>query len=196
MNRRARLLGAGCAIGLSCGALVVASWRHRAIESGAGRESRAVRTSSEGLPPIQEVPSAAPPHRTRSEPAVASPPPAAVALPSKASSGIGFEEEELMRVLRNARRNDPALAVALAREGNRRFPESSAAPERASILIHALAEQGLSSEARGEAEDMVNRYPDSAWVHEVERFTGARRHRNIRVGPDGELHYVDPAPPT
>lgn len=68
-----------------------------------------------------------------------------------------------MTLLRSARDNDPALAIALAREGNRRFPGSSDAPERGSILIHALAEQGLSSEARGEAEDMVNRYPDSAW---------------------------------
>jgi hypothetical protein len=98
-----------------------------------------------------------------------------------------------MRLLRSSRANDPALAVELVRDGNRRFPGSPDAPERASILIHALAEQGLSSEARGEAEDMVNRYPDSAWVHEVERFTGARRHRNIQVGPNGEVHYVAPA---
>ena len=101
-----------------------------------------------------------------------------------------------MRRLRGSRHDDAALAIALAREGNRRFPESPAAPERASILIHALAEQGLASEARGEAEDMVNRYSDSAWVHEIERFTGAHRHRTIQVGPSGELHSVDPVPPT
>jgi len=91
---------------------------------------------------------------------------------------------------------DPALAMALAREGNRRFSASSDAAERSSILIHALAEQGFSSEARGEAEEMVNRYPDSAWVREVEQFTGARRHRDIRAGSNGELHYVKSAPPT
>jgi hypothetical protein len=106
------------------------------------------------------------------------------------------DEAALMRLLRSAQRNDSALAIRLAREGNRRFPRSSAAAERAAILIHALAEQGRSSEARGEAEDMVNRYPDSAWVREVEQFTGARRHRNVRVGPNGELQYVDPASPT
>jgi hypothetical protein len=105
-------------------------------------------------------------------------------------------EEELMRLLRSSQGNDPALAIELAREGNRRFGGSPDAPERASILIHALAEEGLASEARGEAEDMVNRYPDSAWVREVEHFTGARRHRNIQVRPDGELRYVDPVPPT
>lgn len=101
-----------------------------------------------------------------------------------------------MDLLRSSQGSDPALAIELAREGNRRFPASPAAPERASILIHVLAEEGLSSQARGEAEDMVNRYPDSAWVREVEQFTGARRRRNIQVGPNGELHYVDPPPPT
>jgi hypothetical protein len=104
-----------------------------------------------------------------------------------------FDEAELMRELRSARGNDPALAVELAREGNRRFPASPDSPERASILIHALSEQGLKSEARGEAEDMVNRYPDSHWVQEIERFTGAHRHRNVRVDQEGRLRFYDPA---
>jgi hypothetical protein len=47
-------------------------------------------------------------------------------------------------------------------------------------------------EARGEAEKMVNAYPDSAWVREVERFTGAHRHRNVRVNDAGVLEYYDP----
>jgi hypothetical protein len=34
---------------------------------------------------------------------------------------------------------------------------------------------------------MVNRYPESAWVAEVEQFTGAHRHRNLRMGDDGGL---------
>jgi hypothetical protein len=99
-----------------------------------------------------------------------------------------------MRRLRGAGSQDTALAVELAREGNRRFPASTAAPERTSILIHALADQGLASEARAEAEDMVNRYPDSSWVREIERFTGAHRHRNIRVNAEGRLEYFDPPP--
>ena len=138
---------------------------------------------------------ATPPRRTQTEMAGAGPAPSApVAAPSNSSSGA-VAEGALMSLLRSARDHDPALAIALAREGNRRFPGSADAPERASILIHALAKQGFSSEARGEAEEMVNRYPDSAWVHEIEQFTGARRHRNIRVGSNGELHYVESAPP-
>jgi hypothetical protein len=34
---------------------------------------------------------------------------------------------------------------------------------------------------------MVNRYPDSAIVREVERFTGAHRHRNLRLRDDGTI---------
>jgi hypothetical protein len=105
-----------------------------------------------------------------------------------------LDEEGLMRFLRSAREGDLGLAVELAREGNRRFPGSPSAPERASILIHALAELGRASEARGEAEDMVNRYPDTDWVREIERFTGAHRHRNYRVDDQGRLYAMDPTP--
>ena len=45
------------------------------------------------------------------------------------------------------------------------------------------------SEARGEAEYMVNHFPDSSWVREIEGFTGAHRHRNIRVNDAGQLEY-------
>ncbi len=89
--------------------------------------------------------------------------------------------------LRRVKDSDPALAVELGREGNRLFPSSADAPERAAIVIHALAAEGFSSEARGEAEDMVNRYPDSDWVREIEQFTGAHRHRNLRVTADGRI---------
>ena len=179
MNRRARTIATLVAFALACGFSVVALWRQRAIAPAAPRELRAARLSSE----------------VRSPP-IAAPPITPLAAPSKPNSGTGFDEPGLMSLLRSARDNDPALAIELAREGNRRFPGSPDAPERASVLIHALAEQGHPSEARGEAEDMVNRYPDSAWVREVERFTGAHRHRNSRLGPDGELYSVDPAPPT
>jgi hypothetical protein len=100
-----------------------------------------------------------------------------------------LDEPALMTHLRSIKNAYPAAAVALAREGNLRFPDSPDAAERSSILIHALAVQGLASEARGEAEDMVNRYPDSSWVREVELFTGAHRHRNVRLNDEGTLEY-------
>lgn len=196
MNQRAGAIAVCCAVAVTCAGLGVAVCRDRAMGSTAWSEPRA-RSSSEVRPSLDEVPIAAP--APRSQRKVVGAPPATiprVAGPSDSRSGVGFDEKSLMRQLRRARREDPALAITLAREGNRRFPGSSEAPERASILIHVLAEQGLSSEARGEAEDMVSRCPDSAWVREVEQFTGARRHRNLRVGPNGELHYADPVPPT
>jgi len=145
-------------------------------------------TQPADTPPLAEASSA--PRPVVTPPLTASVRPAA---PAPAASAT-FDEPELMRELRSARGNDPALAVELAREGNRRFPTSPDAPERASILIHALSEQGLKSEARGEAEDMVNRYPDSRWVQEIERFTGAHRHRNVRVDDAGRLQFYDPPP--
>jgi hypothetical protein len=102
-----------------------------------------------------------------------------------------LDEARLMARLREAATGDPALAVTLAREGNRRFPSSADAPERTSILIHALAGLDRSGEARGEAEKMVNDYPDSEWVREIERFTGAHRHRNMRVNDAGVIEYYD-----
>jgi hypothetical protein len=94
-----------------------------------------------------------------------------------------------MARLRTVQVTNPALAIDLAREGNLRYPESPDAPERASIEIHSLARQGRASEARGAAEGMVNHYPDSSWVQEIEQFTGAHRHRSVQVGAEGEVEF-------
>jgi hypothetical protein len=37
---------------------------------------------------------------------------------------------------------------------------------------------------------MVNHYPDSEWVREIERFSGAHRHRNLSVNDGGQLIVV------
>ncbi|HVZ33605.1 MAG TPA: hypothetical protein VG963_14335 [Polyangiaceae bacterium] len=189
MNRRSRALAEVCAVALACGVAVVVVWRHRAITPAEVKAPHAREVAK--IPFLGEA-RVVPPARKTEVAAALAPPAAPVAGPPNSMS----DEAALMRGLRSAQRSDPALAIRLAREGNRRFPRSSDAPERAAILVHALAEQGRSSEARAEAEEMVNRYPDSAWVREVEQFTGARRHRNVRVGPNGELRYVDPTPPT
>lgn len=97
------------------------------------------------------------------------------------------DEATLMAELHRIKDGNPARAIELCRAGNERFPDSADAPERASILIHALAAVGQPSQARGEAETMVNRYPDSNWVREIEQFTGAHRHRNVRLNADGQL---------
>jgi hypothetical protein len=92
-----------------------------------------------------------------------------------------------MARLRSVAGSNYPLAVELARAGNRRFPDSADAPERTSILIHALAAQGMARDARGEAEFAVNHYPDSSWVREIEGFTGAHRHRNLILTDGGVI---------
>jgi hypothetical protein len=155
-----------------------AAWMRRAVDPAAARSGAPVGTapssSSTAIPPpLAVVPSPAPC--------------TGGAMPVSAPSPPPLDESRLMARLRGLKDGDPAAAIDLAREGNRRFPGGPDAPERTSILIHALAGQGRASEARGEAEDMVNRYPDSSWVREVELFTGAHRHRNIRLTEAGEL---------
>jgi hypothetical protein len=113
-------------------------------------------------------------------------PPALLTAPTAAPTGQ-LNEPQLMARLRSIKDSNPVAAIDLARDGNKRFPDTADAPERASILIHALANAEQRSEARGEAEQMVNHYPDSEWVREVERFTGAHRHRNLRLNDAGEV---------
>jgi len=115
--------------------------------------------------------------------------PAPSAPSAKSSTPTPQTEATLMDELRRFKATDPQFAVDRAREGNARFPNSVDAPERTSILIHALSDLGQTSEARGIAEDMVNRYPNSTWVREIERFTGAHRHRNVHVDSSGRLTY-------
>jgi hypothetical protein len=122
------------------------------------------------------------------------PPPSVVHVPSPAPTPSSTpptvdDDASLLARLRAVQETDPEFAIALAREGNLRFPDSPDAPERTSILIHALSAVGRWPEGRGVAEDMVNRYPDSNWVREIEGFTGAHRHRNAHLGADGGLEF-------
>jgi hypothetical protein len=122
-------------------------------------------------------------------------PPAPAPTPHPATStrpeASTMTEKALMTRLREVAKTDSARAIKLAEEGNRRFPDSADAPERESILIHVLANAERRSEARGRAEYMVNHYPDSDWVREVEAFTGAHRHRNVTVNDAGQLIYTN-----
>jgi hypothetical protein len=132
-------------------------------------------------PPAPAPPAPHPPGPDRSPSTTAPPPPAG----SEAAAPL--KESVLMARLRSVAGSNFPLAVELARAGNRRFPDSPDAPERASILVHALAAQGMAKEARGEAEYAVNHYPDSSWVSDIEGFTGAHRHRNLILTDGGVI---------
>ena len=122
---------------------------------------------------------------TLSEPVAvdaSAPAPAAAAPVHKkaaAAKAKQLTEAELMEKLRKAQDTDEyQLSYDLAREGLRRFPDSQDAPEMAAMVVKSLARQGKVSEARAEAEVIVNKYPGTHWAHEVERHTGAHPIRN------------------
>jgi hypothetical protein len=182
---------------LLLGVLAVVFWRAGASSGGAAKKGES--TGGEKSTPEAAKPS--PPALARP---LSSAAPASTVTPSTApvtkrrpakplSGPEQLAEASLMARLREARAGgNQSLAIDLAREGNRRFPDSTNAPERHSILIHALADAERRSEVRGEAEFMVNHYPDSDWVREIEGFTGAHRHRNVRLTDAGDLQYYDP----
>jgi hypothetical protein len=116
---------------------------------------------------------------------VPSPPQAAPGAPPAVSAGAiapladaSIDEASLMAQLRSLVDVDPARAYDLAKQGARLFPNSADAPEMAALAVKSLARQGKRSEARGEAERMVNQFPDSPWAREVEQHTGAHPHRD------------------
>ncbi|HXU06265.1 MAG TPA: hypothetical protein VN903_35160 [Polyangia bacterium] len=145
--------------------------------------------------PPEATPAAAPEPpapATATAPGAAAPnlPPDAAPPSASVAAGVArMSESVLMAHLREVARKDSAQAIEIARAGNKKFPDGPDAPERYSILIHALVTQNQLSEGRGEAEYMVNHFPDSSWVREIEGFTGAHRHRNIRVNDAGQLEY-------
>jgi len=190
MNGKARLVAtAGGALVL---AIVIAVWHGlSADESDAAmRAASAPPAAPETAPPTP--PSPPPSTAAPSGPAAAAqnaPPDAAAPAPNVQAAVARMNEAVLMAHLREVARSDSAQAIEIARAGNKKFPDSPDAPERTSILIHALITQDKLSEGRAEAEYMVNHYPDSKWVRDIEGFTGAHRHRNIRVNDAGQLEY-------
>lgn len=181
------------AVGAVALALLLARGRARHDVEPAADEGVPAKAS----PPVESPPAASPPTASPRVPApspAAHPPgpeqsPSTKAPPPPAGSEAArpLSESVLMARLRSVAGSDYPLAVELARAGNRRFPDSAEAPERASILIHALAAQGMAKEARGEAEYAVNHYPDSQWVRAIEGFTGAHRHRNLVLTDGGQI---------
>ena len=72
-----------------------------------------------------------------------------------------------MSELRSLGASDPARALSLAREANRRFPNSADAAERSWTICKSLAALGRAAEARVEAQRMVEQYPGTEWANDV-----------------------------
>ena len=123
-----------------------------------------------GAQEVAEVVPPVPPAATDPPPPAPTPlPPAARPRPSPPAAAAGPTEVALMAELREIGASDPARALALARDGNRRFARGAGAPERSWTICKSLAALGRASEARDEARRMVDQYPDTEWANDVRR---------------------------
>lgn len=74
-----------------------------------------------------------------------------------------------MMKLRSLAGQDPQQIIRLAREANARDPDGPNAPERAWMIVKSLTDQQRFSEAKDEAQTMVNRYPGTSWALDAQR---------------------------
>jgi len=93
-------------------------------------------------------------------------PPATGRPPTAAAGGDDLVAMETLRELLNS---EPRRAIELARQANKRAPDSPDAPERAWIVVKALASLKRFHEARDEAAAMAGKYPDSSWAMDAKR---------------------------
>jgi hypothetical protein len=82
--------------------------------------------------------------------------------------------EHLAR-LRALEASDPAQALAVAAEGDRRFASGLFVQERQAIAITALVRLGRGAEARARAEAFLAAHPRSSFAERIQRLTGAGR---------------------
>ncbi len=112
----------------------------------------------------------------RDEPTVASdnPPPSAApetvtVATSMPSNAAPPDEQLIMSALRQLGDSAPAYSLQLAREGNRRFPNSPDAAEREWYVCKSLVNLENFYDARAEARVMVQTFPGTEWATDVER---------------------------
>lgn len=87
-------------------------------------------------------------------------------------------ETALMTALRASQ--DPATRLALAREGNQRFPAGPGASERTAAIVSALVALDRVPEARAEARQFLEAHPGDPWAKSIESLTGVHA---VPAGP-------------
>lgn len=97
---------------------------------------------------------------------------AVAAAPPSALAASEPTEAELLAGLRARVDSQPAAALELARDAERRFPEGPTADERVLLKLQALVHLNQIAEARVEASAFLDRHPDSPWAARVVRLTG------------------------
>jgi hypothetical protein len=133
-----------------------------------------VETDSESAEPADAPaprPRARPPlaHRP-APPSEATTPPKPAAEPATPPSGP--TELEHTAAMKKALASDPARALALAEEGQRRFPDGMFARERAAYAVLALVELGRDQAARQRANAFLARYPKGPLAERVRTTAG------------------------
>jgi hypothetical protein len=121
------------------------------------------------LPPPRTVPSSS--LARRPEPHVAAPPASSSAEAPPAPSGASQLQMEMENLVR-LRAADPRQALALAEEGQRRFPSGFYVQEREALAIAALVQLGRRGEAVARARAFVAAYPRSHFVERIRELTG------------------------
>jgi len=79
-------------------------------------------------------------------------------------------ETAIMTALRASQ--DPATRLALARDGNQRFPAGPGASERTAAIVAALVALDRVPEARVEARQFLEAHPSDPWAKSIESLTG------------------------
>ena len=97
-------------------------------------------------------------------PAVAAP-----ATPQPPTPAAGGDDVVAMETLRELLNSEPRRAIELARQANKRAPDSPDAAERAWIVVKGLASLKRFHEARDEAAALAGKYPDSSWAMDAKR---------------------------
>jgi hypothetical protein len=97
--------------------------------------------------------------------------PSTAPLPTATSSAtqVGPDERSLMATLRELRGSDPERTLALARDGNQRFPNSPDVAERSWVIVKSLSDLGRHDEARAEGRILLERFRDTRWGEDVYR---------------------------
>jgi hypothetical protein len=81
-------------------------------------------------------------------------------------------EMDLLARLRAVGDGDPARALAIAAEGDQRFPGGVFTQEREAISIGALVRLGRTGEARARASSFLAAYPRSSFAERIKRTIG------------------------
>ena len=93
-----------------------------------------------------------------------------------------LDEPALMEKIRSGAKSNPAAALALTEEGERRFGNSAYAEERRAVAIQTLIDLNRIGAARSRAYPFLERYPEGPYSAHVAAMTGVHL---TPTGPSG-----------